>query len=106
MARLKNETEETPRAGNGAAIDPMDQVRELLFGEARRASDAQAHAIEQRLEAMRADFLERLATLESRLVDLARETERSQAASINAIGGAIAQLGATVQNMSARGKGG
>lgn len=106
MAREKNQAEESPAIGNGAAPDPMEQVRELLFGETRRANDHHLRSIEDRIEAMRADFMERLAALESRLVDLARETEQSQAASIDAIGGAIAQLGAAVQNMSVRKKGG
>ncbi|MFY9628415.1 MAG: hypothetical protein WAK03_09740 [Methylocystis sp.] len=55
---------------------------------------------------MRADFLARFSALESRLVDLARDTEQNQAASVNAIGSAITQLGATVQNLSVRRKGG
>lgn len=106
MARVKSETDDSPRAGDGAASDPMEQVRELLFGETQRANSEHMRAIDEKIDALRADFAERLASLESRLVDLARETERSQAASVNAIGGAIAQLGATIQNMSARGKGG
>ena len=55
---------------------------------------------------MRADFLARFAALEGRLIDLSRETEHNQEASIDAIGSAIAQLGATVHNLSLRRKGG
>jgi hypothetical protein len=100
MAKEKIESEAATPGANGAARDPMEQVRELLFGEAKRTTQDHMLAMEGRIEAMRADFLERLAALENRLVDLARETERNQTASVDAIGGAIAQLGASIQNMS------
>jgi len=80
--------------------DPMEQVRELLFGETKRSAERNVQSLDAKLEALRADFLARFSDLEARLVDLARETERERAASIDAIGGAIAQLGATVQGMS------
>jgi len=97
--------EELPGGGAGAP-DPMDQVRELLFGEARRTTEQNFNALDSKLEAMRADFLARLSVLESRLADLARDTETNRAASVDAIGAAISQLGATVQNLSVRRKGG
>lgn len=105
MARVKEETEVSNRVEEGASPDPIEQVRELLFGATKRETESQLTALETRVEEMRADFLARFAALESRLVDLARDAERSQADSIEAIGGAIAQLGATIQNMSARRKG-
>ena len=107
MARSKGDLEESGEIGGGApAVDPMEQVRELLFGEAKRTAEHNFQALDEKIEAMRADFLARFAELESRLVDLARDTEQNQAASVNAIGSAIAQLGATVQNLSVRRKGG
>jgi hypothetical protein len=84
----------------------MEQVRELLFGEARRSTEQNFASLDAKLEAMRADFLARLAALESRLADVAAETEKNSAASVDAIGAAISQLGATVQNLSVRRKGG
>lgn len=108
MARVRSEaeSESASRVENGATADAIEQVRELLFGATKRETDGSLRAIEEKIDTMRADFLARLSALESRLVDLARDTEQSQAASIEAIGGAIAQLGASVQNMSARRKGG
>jgi hypothetical protein len=43
---------------------------------------------------------EKFAEVESRLADLARESERAQAAAIDDIGSAIASLGASIRNMS------
>ena len=65
----------------------MEQVRELLFGDAVRSTEQHFRIIE-----------ERLAALEGKMVGLPRE----HAASIDAIGSAIAQLGATVQSLSVR----
>lgn len=63
-------------------------------------------ALEEKREAVRADFLTRFAALEGRLIDLSRETEQNQEASIDASGSAIVQLGVMVQNLSLRRKGG
>jgi hypothetical protein len=107
MERIKEEAGELEEAaGVASAPDPIEQVRELLFGEARRTTEQNLQALDEKLEAMRADFLARFAALEGRLIDLSRETEQNQEASIDAIGSAIAQLGATVQNLSLRRKGG
>ncbi len=106
MARSKGDLEGSNEIGGAPTVDPMEQVRELLFGEAKRTAEQNFQALDEKIEAMRADFLARFAELESRLVDLARDTEQNQAASVNAIGSAIAQLGATVQNLSVRRKGG
>lgn len=108
MARKEgiDEAAQGQNGGNGAvSADAIEQVRELLFGATKRETNDNLRHMEIRLEELRADFLERLSALEARLVETARDGERSQAASIEAIGGAIAQLGATIQNMSARRKG-
>lgn len=105
MTRSTDEGDVSIGTERGAPPDPIDQVRELLFGATKRETDNQLSVIETKLEEMRTDFLARFSALEGQLADLARETENSQAEAIEAIGGAIAQLGATIQNMSARRKG-
>ncbi len=105
MSRGKDEKAGDDEAQGGARVEPIDQVRELLFGATKRETDGQLSVLETRLEELRAEFLARFSELESRLADLARDAEKNQAASVDAIGGAIAQLGATIQNMSARRKG-
>ncbi len=109
MARTGNETgdEETGVPSKQALpIDPMEQVRELLFGEAKRSAEQNFEALEAKIEAMRADFLARLAALESQITQLSRDTEENHSASLHAVGSAIAQLGATVQNLGSQRKGG
>jgi len=78
----------------------IDQVRELLFGETKRSTEQGLHSLEAKVDALTATMNERFSEVESRLADLAREGERSQAAAIDDIGSAIAQLGASIRNMS------
>jgi hypothetical protein len=94
-------SEETAVADEATKEDPIDQVRELLFGATKRQTDNDIRHVEARIEDVRADLLERLASLETRLVDLARETERDRTETVSAIGAAISQLGVSIQAMSA-----
>lgn len=87
---------------NATRSDPMDQVRELLFGETKRETQTNLRAVETRLDDVRADLLERISLLEARLVELARDTETNRANTVNAIGDAISQLGASIQAMSGK----
>ena len=67
-----------------AAPDPLEQVRDLLFGETRSA-------LEAKLERAQAELLDRIVALEGRV-----ETEH---ATHFGVVGAIAQLGESVQNL-------
>jgi len=90
-----------PVQANGS--DPagvINQVRELLFGEAKRGTEASLSALDAKVDALAVSMRERFSEVESRLADLARETERAQASAIDDIGNAIAQLGASIRNMS------
>ena len=93
--------EPAPAQPNGA--DPagvINQVRELLFGETKRASEASVSTLDAKVDALAASMRERFAEVESRMAELARDTERAQATAIDEIGSAIAQLGASIRNMS------
>jgi len=90
-----------PVQSNGS--DPagvINQVRELLFGETKRASEASLNTLDAKVDALAASMRERFAEVEGRMADLARDTERAQASAIDEIGSAIAQLGASIRNMS------
>lgn len=94
------EVQAQPNGGSGDPSLVIDQVRELLFGEAKRSTEQNLQGLDQKVEAMRASMLERFAEVENRIAELTRETERAQAAAIDDIGSAIAQLGASIRNMS------
>jgi hypothetical protein len=91
-----------------AEADTINQVRELLFGADKRATDASLAQIDDKFEKivaeLRADLAAKFADLESRIDTLARDVENKRLTSIDDIGAAIANLGATVRNMGASGK--
>ncbi|MGO8740543.1 hypothetical protein [Rhodoblastus sp.] len=86
----------------------IDQVRELLFGADKRATDTRFAQLDDKLEKLvadlRADLAAKFADLENRIETLARDVEHKRLTSIDDIGAAIANLGATVRNMGAPGK--
>lgn len=105
MARTE-QIEKLPKMTNGAAeANTIEQVRELLFGGAKRSIEQQVADVEVKLDAriseLRADLLDRLATLEARLVDAQRHEESERGTAIRDIGTAIADLGATISNLGA-----
>jgi len=97
---------EEPGAAKRAPLDPMEQVREILFGELKRNAEQTIGALDAKVDAMRAEFLSRFASLESRLNELSRETKQDQAQSIETIGSAIAQLGDSLQSLGRQRKAG
>jgi len=93
-------------APQGAAdgVAPLDaaavieQVRELLFGDHRRATEGSLKGLEDRVAAL-------TATIEARLADLERRLHESKGASgqahdqgVEAIGAAIAELGERIKS--------
>jgi hypothetical protein len=88
--------------------DTINQVRELLFGADKRATDTRFGQFDDKLEKLaadlRADLAAKFADLESRIETLARDVEHKRLTSVDDIGAAIANLGAAVRNMGASGK--
>jgi isocitrate dehydrogenase kinase/phosphatase len=87
----------------------IDQVRELLFGETRRSTEQQLADLDAKLEAkvqaLRADMMDRVAELERRIVDLDHASDSQRLASIDDIGVAISELGNTIRKLGASRKG-
>jgi hypothetical protein len=100
----KDEKPNADVASLGLIFDPMEQMRELLFGATKRETERQLSVLEAKLDDVRAELLARCEALDGRLAELARETEKNQADSILAIGGAIAELGDRIRNMAAKRK--
>lgn len=88
--------------------DPIIQVRELLFGADKRATDNRLAELDAKLEKlvadMRAEMAQKFSELEHRVENLARDVEEKRLTSIDDIGSAIAGLGATIRNLSASAK--
>ena len=98
-------------AANGAAqavamaeTGAIDQVRELLFGATKRSTEARLDEIDRQLELLRDDINARFASLEAMLSQQGRDTDSKHNQSIDNIGQAIADLGATIRALGAGGK--
>ena len=94
--------------GVGAVeADSINQVRELLFGADKRATDTRLVQLDDKFERvvqdLRADLAAKFADLENRIETLACDVETRRLNSIDDIGAAIANLGASVRNMGASG---
>jgi hypothetical protein len=100
----KEEKPNSEAASLGLIFDPMEQMRELLFGATKRETERQLSVLEAKLDDVRAELLARIESLDNRVSDLARDTEKSQTESILAIGGAISDLGDRIKIMAAKRK--
>lgn len=98
-------------AANGAAAaaamteaGAIDQVRELLFGATKRTTEARLDDIDRQVALLRDDLAARFASLEAMLSQQGRDTDSKHNQSIDNIGQAIADLGATIRALGAGGK--
>ncbi|MGE3644786.1 MAG: hypothetical protein AB7F96_13130 [Beijerinckiaceae bacterium] len=113
LARKESAAEDTQNGaernnanGSGHDVTPViDQVRELLFGDANRTIDTRLEALMAKVDRQHAEIMDRFAQIEARMVVLEKDVEDRRLASIEQIGEAIAQLGASVRNMSTAKKG-
>ena len=102
-----NKSDAKNGAAEGAAMieaDTIDQVRELLFGATKRSTESRLDDIDRQIALMRDDINARFASLEAMLGQQGRDTDSKHSQSIDNIGQAIADLGATIRAMGAGGK--
>jgi hypothetical protein len=76
-----------------AAIDPMAQVRELLFGEAERRTQQTTEGLEAKLNQARSEIEARLAKIEATAERDRMEARERHAAAIRGIGELIERVG-------------
>ena len=89
-----------------AERNAIDQVRDLLFGDTRRATDHRLEDVNTKVEALAAELRARFDKLESALAALTRDTESRRLHGIDQIGGALADLGAHIKKLGAARAGG
>jgi len=84
-------------------VDPMEQVRDLLFGESKRSHENQLAELNAMVNALEQRISYRLDELQTQLNTL-RDTGRAeQDAAVNAIGDAIANVGRTIAALKTHG---
>ncbi len=89
-----------PAPANAPADGTIDQVRELLFGPARRETDHRIQELHESINALRADMMSLFADLEARMADGDAAIERRHLSATQGIGSAIASLGAQILKIS------
>ena len=77
----------------------IEQVRELLFGDHRRATDGSIKSLEDKLAALTATIEARFADLERRLSESRAEADHARDGQVEAIGAAFAELGERIKTM-------
>lgn len=100
MQDAKEEKTHPEVAPIGLMFDPMEQMRELLFGATERETERQISLLEAKADEMRKEFLARFEATDSLLLEMTRELEKAHSESIMAIGAAIIELGERVQSLS------
>ena len=90
---------------NGSARrDPMDdkmeQIRELLYGEFKRDSDARIALIEARVRELEAGIHRKLDAIQARLDGLANDMKNDRAAAFDELASSVLELGERVRRIS------
>lgn len=97
-----------PHAPEAAAIDPaavIEQVRELLFGDQRRATEAAIKGLEDRFAALTATVEARLADLDRRLHESHAEADQAREGHVQAIGSALSDIGERLKGLVSKQQG-
>lgn len=77
--------------------DKLDQVRELLFGEYHRQSEARMALLEARIRELELGFLRRLEDVEQRVEAIAHKVDSDNRAAFDELARGIADLGERVR---------
>ncbi len=78
----------------------VEQVRELLFGDHRRASDVAMKSLEDRLAALAATLEARFGDLERRIEDLKSHTGAARDRHAETLGATLIELGERIRGMA------
>ena len=95
--------EDTLRAVSQAALrgNPIDQVRELLFGDAQRTNDNRIATLDGAMRAMELRLIERLDGIDRRIDELSQRTKADQASALRSVGAAIEEVGRQITALGA-----
>jgi hypothetical protein len=90
-----------PEAALPDANAVIEQVRELLFGDQRRANESALKSLDDRLAAMTATLEARFADFERRLGDLKNEQDHARGTHADTLGAALVELGSKIRSLAA-----
>ena len=80
--------------------DQMQQIRELLFGEALRRNSSRADLIEARLKDLEAEITRRFDALSAQLAALAADLATDRRTAFDELAHGVAELGERIRHLS------
>ncbi len=83
----------------------IEQVRDILFGAAQRATDERLRELEESVDSLRSDMMRLFADFEARVADGDAAVERRHAMATQGIGTALSEIGAQILKLSGRNSG-
>lgn len=86
--------------GRDAADEKMQQVRELLFGDALRLMEMRLHELERRLNEFEVGLVRQLDALETRMQTFAGSAETDRQAAFEALARSIGDLSEQVRRIA------
>ena len=86
--------------GRDAADEKMQQVRELLFGDAIRIMETRIHALERRLNDFEVGLVRQLDALETRMQTFAGSAETDRQAAFEVLARSIGDLSEQVRRIA------
>lgn len=82
-----------------SALNTIEQVRELLYGDAMRNQGRRVEDVQEAVHALEQRMLQRLEEMQGSVDALARALRQEQSASLRSIGGAIVEMGRQITSM-------
>lgn len=88
--------------GRDSLDDRMEQIRELLYGEFKRDSDARLALLEARVRELESGMHRKLDVIQARLESLATEIKGQRSQSFEDLAAGVDQLGQRIRDLSQR----
>lgn len=80
--------------------DKMEQIRDLLYGEFKRDSDARIALVEARVRELEAGLHRKLDAIQARLDSLASDMKSDRSAAFDELASSVLELGERVRRIS------
>lgn len=94
--------DEIRNGGGQLADEKMDQVRDLLFGEYQRKTEAHIALLEQRVREMEISVHRRLDALQARIDAVAAEGDASQRSSLDELAAAMSDVSERIRKIQTK----
>lgn len=103
---MNEPSKQSPGGSNGIASDanenPMDQVRDLLFGQVQRGNDEKITELAERLEEMNTEIISRLEALDEKFTRITESLNDDRVQCMQEVGVGFAEIGKQISDRLAK----